>query len=119
MTYTLDVEPAGFIWIDLFPAKVSVPADPLAAFQPAHEEYRVIVTDNYFYILDDTIDGPAVIIKEPLVEFDGFNTTGYTVTTTIGNTYFFIRAENCGCGSRIRGIHPFAGVPFVARNQRK
>ncbi len=116
MGYTIDVEPAEFIWIDLFPAAVRSGSLENA---PISEELRVIVANNYFYVIDDTIDGPAAIIKEPLDEFDGSNKTGYTVTTTLGNTYYFIRALNCGCGSRIRGIFPFPGVPFVARNQRK
>ncbi len=116
MAVTIDVEPANFIWIDLFPADVR----PGGEDQPTMgEELRVIVSDNYFYVLDDTIDGPAAVVKEPLESFDGSGKTGYTVTTTIGNTYYFIRALNCGCGSRIRGLHPFAGVPFVARTERK
>lgn len=116
MSFTLDVEPANFIWIDLFPADVH----PGGSSEPSiGQELRVIVSDNYFYVIDDTINGPAFIIKEPLVTFDGSNKTGYTVTTENGNSYFFIRALNCGCGSRIRGIFPFAGVPFVARSQRK
>jgi len=116
MAFTIDVEPANFIWIDLFPADVR-PGGPDSATMG--EELRVIVTDNYFYVIDDTIDGPAAVIKEPLESFDGSNKLGYTVTTTLGNTYYFIRALNCGCGSRIRGLFPFAGVPFVARSERK
>lgn len=114
MAYTIDVEPADFIWLDLFPAKIS----QSATFQPVHEEYRVIVTNNYFYLLDDTIDGPQAIIKEPLKDFSGSNKVGYTVTTET-DTYLVERAINCGCGSRLRGLHPFAGVPYAARNIRK
>lgn len=113
MAFTIDVEPAEFIWLDLFPAKIAS-----ELFQPIHEEYRVIVTDNYFYLIDDTIDGPQAIIKEPLTDFSGSNKEGYTVSTETGS-YLVQRALNCGCGSRLRGLHPFAGVPFVARNLRK
>jgi hypothetical protein len=116
MSYTIDVEPADFIWIDLFPAAVSIGNSEQP---PISEELRVIVTNNYFYVIDDTIDGPAAIIKEPLADFDGSNKTGYTVITSSGQEYYFIRATNCGCGSRIRGIFPFPGVPFVARSERK
>lgn len=115
MAFTIDVEPASFIWLDLFPATVRAES---GSFQATHEEYRVIVTDNYFYVLDETIDGPAAIIKEPLTDFSGSNKVGYTISTET-EIYYVERALNCGCGSRLRGIHPFAGVPFVARNLRK
>lgn len=116
MAFTIDVEPAIHIQMDLFPASVRPGGEEGT---PIGEELRVIVTDNYFYVIDDTIDGPAAIIKEPLESFDGSNKLGYTVTTTQGNTYYFSRALNCGCGSRLRGLHPFAGVPWVARSERK
>lgn len=111
MTYTLDVQPANFINLDLFPAKLTSES---GSFVPTHEEYRVIVTDNYFYLIDDTLNGPEAIISEPLVSFEGDNKVGYTVTTA-ADVYSIQRALNCGCGSRLRGLHPFAGVPHAAR----
>lgn len=116
MAFSIDVEPAQYIQIDLFPAAVRI-GSPSEV--PISDELRVIVTDNYFYVIDDTIDGPAAVIKEPLAEFDGSNKTGYTVVTENGDTYFFVRSTNCGCGSRIRGLFPFSGVPFIARSLRK
>lgn len=114
MAYTIDVEPATYINLDLFPAAIqAVTAD----FEPKHEEYRVIVTDNYLYIIDDTLEGPAAIFKSPLVDFAGDTKTGYTVDTEDGS-FAVQRALNCGCGSRIRGIHPFPGVPHKARLKR-
>lgn len=109
MAYTIDVFPANEIWLDLFPAKIDPQTDE---FEPKHEEYRVIVTDNYLYIIDDTIDGPKAIFTDPLLHFEGTNKVGYTVTTELG-TFHVSRAPNCGCGSRIRGIYPFPGVPQV------
>lgn len=111
MAFTIDVQPAAYINLDLFPAKIFV---SLGSFEPKHEEYRVIVTDNYFYIIDDQPEGPAAIVSEPLKGFSGTNKTGWTVETDSG-LYFVERALNCGCGSRLRGLHPFAGVPFVAQ----
>lgn len=110
MAFTIDVEPANQVWLDLFPAKIQVTPDPWADFQPAHEEYRVIVTDTYFYIIDDTLDGPKAIVTLPVVAFEGTVKVGYTVTTKEAS-FLLVRAANCGCGSRIRGLHPFAGVP--------
>jgi hypothetical protein len=30
---------------------------------------------------------------------------------TSNHAFLITRAPNCGCGSRIRGLYPFAGVP--------
>lgn len=111
-SFTLDVEPANEVWLDLFPAKVY---DETLEFVPVHEEYRVIVTDNHFYLIDDTIDGPKVIISEPIESLYGSNKAGYRIYTTYRH-YIVERAQNCGCGSRIRGLFPFAGVPQVRKN---
>lgn len=116
MAFSIDVEPAEHIKIDLFPAEVRPGGEEGTKIG---EELRVIVTDNYFYVIEDTISGPEATIKEPLESFDGSNKLGYTVTTTPGNTYYFKRAINCGCGSRLRGLRPFDGVPFIARSERK
>lgn len=107
MAFTIDVFPANEVWLDLFPAKVYGETQEFVA---AHEEYRVIVTDTYFYIIDDTIDGPKAIVSLPTVEFLGNNKVGYSVTTPEGE-FYISRAQNCGCGSRIRGLFPFAGIP--------
>jgi len=109
MAFTLDVEPANEVWLDLFPAAITTVE---GLFHPVHEEYRVIVTDTYFYIIDDTLYGPKAIVAEPTVNFEGSNKTGYTVTTP-DQIFLITRAPNCGCGSRIRGLFPFAGVPEV------
>lgn len=105
--FTIDVFPANEIWLDLFPAHIESDA-----WEPKHEEYRVIVTNTYFYIIDDTIDGPKAIVTLPTESFEGTNKVGYSVTTPEGS-FFIQRAPNCGCGSRIRGIFPFPGVPQV------
>jgi hypothetical protein len=111
MAIKLDVFPAAYINVDLFPAKITTVE---GMFQPTHEEYRVIVTDNYLYIIDDLPEGPEAVVSEPLVKFEGSNKTGYTVIT--GSQIFLIeRALNCGCGTRLRGLHPFAGVPFISQ----
>lgn len=111
MAFTISVHPAAYINLDLFPAKIFV---SVGSFEPKHEEYRVIVTDNYFYIIDDRPEGPEAILTEPLKGFSGSNKIGYTVETDSG-LYFVERALNCGCGSRLRGLHPFMGVPFVSQ----
>lgn len=110
MPYTIDVHPANEVWLDLFPAKIEVHAG--YEFQPTHEAYRVIVTDTYFYIIDDLSEGPAAVLTLPTVGFEGNNKVGYTVTTP-EVAFYITRADNCGCGTRLRGVFPFVGVPQV------
>lgn len=116
MTVELDFEPAVHIAMDLFPASVH-PEN--ASESPLGEELRVIVTDNYFYVIQQTENVIGFLIREPLKEFDGSNKAGYTVTTERGQEFYFQRALNCGCGTRLRGITVLKGVPPIARNLRK
>lgn len=116
MPWNVPVAPALFLWMELFPAQVHLGTENDPPFE--NQELKVSVTDNHFYVFEDTVDGPAKVVEEVLLEFDGSNKTGYTVTTD-QNTYFFRRATNCGCGSRLRGFRPFEGVPLQARNLRK
>lgn len=104
MAKDFDLPRPAYIQLDLFPATIS---------GNMNEELRVIVTDSVFYVFDETLTGPEAVIQEPLVSFGGTNQTGYTVVTET-NTYAVARATNCGCGSRLRGIHPFPGVPHAA-----
>jgi hypothetical protein len=116
MATNLDFEPAQHIQIDLFPASVH-PEGPSEA--PIGEELRVIVTDNYFYVIQEVDEVISFAAKEPLGEFDGSNKVGYTVTTENGAVFYFNRANNCGCGTRLRGIKVLPGVPPIPRNLRK
>ena len=111
MALTFDVEPASYIQIDLFPAKIH-PSDE--SHTEIGTELRAIVTDNYFYIFTDGGTGPEILVKEPLSSFDGSHKTGYTVVTET-STYFFRRSMSCGCGSRLRGLYPFVGVPHISQ----
>ena len=112
MTGTLQTDPANYVWEDIFPATIES-----EAFQPTHEEYRVIITDSHFYIMDDTINGPDFIFRSPLQDLSGHRKSGLTVVTDAG-TFIVRRATNCGCGSRLRGIYPFSGGPFQGPTTR-
>lgn len=111
MAVQLDTEPANFIYMDLFPAQVE-------EYPNFGDQLRIITTDNYFYIIRDEPTGPALLLKEALVSFEGTTKTGYTIVTEIG-TYSVTKAPNCGCGTRLRGLHPFMGVPFVSQLGKK
>jgi hypothetical protein len=95
------------VQLDLFPAHVTLDGEVLGI------ALRVGVTDSHFYLFEDTLDGPDIVRTEDLVKFEGTNKTGYTITTS-ENTYYVVRSADCGCGSRLRGIHPFYGIPRSA-----
>lgn len=109
---SIDLYPAQFILLDSFPVTVHKFGDELRL---TGTEYRVIITDNRLYVLDDSPEGPVALVNEPLEsELSGDNKTGYTLTAG-GYDYSIKKSAGCGCGSRIRGYHPFLGVPFAAR----
>lgn len=108
MIFKLDLEPAEVIHADLFPAEVIG-----QSFRPdKNGQFRAIVTDNHFYVIADASTGPYLVIKDPFVSLEGSARKGYTVITTT-DIYTVIKAPNCGCGSRLRSLHPFIGVPYV------
>jgi hypothetical protein len=108
---SLDLEPASLLYLDLFPASVSV-VNFVTDAALLGEEFRVAATDNYLYVIEDTPDGPEMLIKEPLVSFSGTNKTGYTVETEF-ETYYIKRAPNCGCGASLRGIYLFPDAVYI------
>lgn len=96
---------ARHIKLDLFPATVTTSDGTVLG-----EDLKAIVTDSTFYIFEDTLEGPTYTKEEVLVSFEGTNKTGYTVVTE-QDTYHVARSLGCACGSRLRGVHPFSGVP--------
>jgi hypothetical protein len=103
-----DLYPAEFVYLDLFPAVVTELTDDVAL----GDELRVVVTENYLYVLRDTPDGPEMFSQEPLRDFAGDNKTGYTIQTEF-NRYYVKRAPNCGCGASLRGITLFPDAIYV------
>lgn len=111
---------------DIFPAIISMtttqptPEAPLAASNPATalsaktvDRTRVIVTDTRVIVATDSPTGPLVIFNQ---EYDtasytkGSSTKLDSFLTTATPQPIFIayrRAEDCSCGSRLRGWQPF------------
>lgn len=104
---SFDVQPADFLYLDLFPAVVDT-----ADGSNLGDELRIIVTENRVYVLEDTPDGPAMLLQEPLRVFLGDNKTGYTIET-MANKYYAFRAPNCGCGASLRGIRLFPDATYI------
>lgn len=98
----LDVEPAEYVRLDLFPCIVTGPETTLGP------ESRVILTDNHLYVIVDAPKGPELALKEPFEgPLEGNLHNGYQI-----GPYSITKQVSCGCGSRLRGIFPFLGVPY-------
>ena len=103
--------PPSYIRLDLFPANVSrPPGSDVDAFPT--DRARVIITDRYFLVFMDSVNGPACVLSGVLYDATGDNRTGYTVTLDDDTVYSVSRSSNCGCGSRLRGFLPFPGVAY-------
>lgn len=107
----VELEPALFYYLDLFPALVRRGS---ASAEPVGEEFRVIVTDNRVYVLDEADSGPYIHSQSELALFTREDDGTYHAQTPDGY-YFIARADNCGCGARLRGIHPLVGIPHESR----
>lgn len=110
---TVEIFPAEYIQLDSFPTTVTATVNGEETKFPGNE-YRTIVTDNRLYVLEDSPEGPTAVVNEPLETFSGDYKAGFTAVTDSG-TYLIVREANCGCGSRLRGYHPFLMVPHQAR----
>jgi hypothetical protein len=97
-----------YIRLDLFPAYVT----RAGAVGPYTDRARVIITDRDFYVFLDAPGGPVCDLSGALFDASGTNRTGYTVELEDGTVYAVSRAQNCGCGSILRGFRPFPGVPY-------
>lgn len=102
---------ASYLRLALFPASVTPPSiTPDSEFQPKSNT-KAFVTDSYLIVVQDSPTGPTTVIQEELIDFQGSPKTGYTAQTPSGS-YHIIRSKGCGCGSRLRGFHPFRSVPY-------
>lgn len=115
-TAELTPPPATFIRLDLFPAIMTPLKDapPLPDQLPGAvlDGKRIIATDQFFLVFSDTATGPKLIHVWTLNTFEGRNTTGWTVTTEEGYNFLVRRSTHCGCGTKLRGIFPYMGVPY-------
>jgi hypothetical protein len=111
---TLDLKPAKFIRLDLFPAQIMEMTD-LKNPTLVSKDMRIIITDDMVYIFKEGNQGPMIHYASWLEEFTGSNKTGYIATTAAGETFQIARATNCGCGSSLRGFFPFPGTPFISQ----
>lgn len=115
MSTTFEVPPAQFIRLDLFPALLI--GDNLPNAQPGNvlDARRIIITDTHVLLFADSNVGPVLAHEWPLIDIEGRNTIGWTTTVEHEGqplTFLVKRSSGCGCGSRLRGIFPYPGVPI-------
>lgn len=108
-THDLDVQEAKYIILDLFPADVTVDGSSMG------NANKAILTDNRLYIIQDAPYGPVIKFEDGAgyATFDRPSLLEYTVDTEQGHHVVIKRAKNCACGSRLRGVYPFIGVPYA------
>lgn len=113
----MELRPATFIRLDLFPAQVFEISNPHdAGF--LGDQLRAIITNDSIYLFAEGTTGPKLTYENYISEFSGSNKTGYTVTTPDDKIFEIQRAKHCGCGSALRAFFPFPGVPFMSQIAR-
>jgi len=108
MTTIDELPSAAFIRLDLFPATISGPSVDGGVINDA----RVVATDSYLIGVIETREGFVVAYLEELDSFSGRPTTGYTATSPSGDEVLVKRSGGCGCGSKLRGLRLYPGVPY-------
>lgn len=106
----LQLPPAVYLRLDLSPAKIT----GASIANGVLEKRRVIVTDAYVVVYVDTPEGPKISNVWELVSFEGRATTGWTATVDDGDVINISRSTGCLCGSKLRGVRAYPGVPFNA-----
>lgn len=105
-----DLPTAAYIRLDLAPAILRGASLPNGVL----DKRRVIITDAFVYVFSDAAGGPVLSFTWELVDITGRPSTGYDVTIDDGEVIHIRRSGTCLCGSKLRGIRPFPGVPHQA-----
>lgn len=120
MSANIEAPPAQYVRLDLFPAVISTkdPANPLPNTQLGGvlDSKRVIVTDTKVLIFADSPTGPILLHDWNLVDITGKSTVGWTIETE-DRLILVRRSGGCGCGSRLRGLRPYPGLPYQPVSQ--
>lgn len=94
-----------YIRLDLFPAIVETESTSVG-------ERKVIVTNDKVLIYTNTPQGPEEEERHDLYDFSGDRKSGWTILTEDQQEIKITKDKGCGCGSRLRGHHPFLYTPY-------
>lgn len=110
MNNELDFSPTtSYIQLDLFPATVYKVPETVEDKEIVAKEARIIVTNDYIYVILIGTEGTYFVVREELVEIYMVPKLGYQVYGA-QNEYYIERDGNCGCGTRLRGMRFLPGV---------
>lgn len=104
------IEPAQHIKLDLFPARITTSEQEPSLL---HKDCRLVITDSHYYVFKETTTDFEVAESGPISDFQGSNASGWSISAPETQDFTVFRDANCGCGSRLRGFHPFPGVPHA------
>lgn len=95
--------------LDMFPATVALGTFADESPRILYKETRVIITNDYIYVIATGSTGPYFALKEEFVEMKPVKGKGFEVLGA--NFEYTLTTEgNCGCGSRLRGMRILPGV---------
>lgn len=97
------------IKLDLFPATVTRGVFDDVNAQILFTETRVIITNDYIYVIATGPLGPYFALQEEFIELKPVKGKGFEVSGA-NYDYTLTTAGNCGCGSRLRGLRILPGV---------
>lgn len=95
---------------DLFPAQI---ADPDTPAVPIRGRLRVVIGGSEVFVFAETpqFPGLALLRRVPMRAISGAPATGFLVSVADSEETFLVQKDpGCGCGSRLRGMQPFANV---------
>lgn len=102
------------IQLELFPASIAGVNTDLQ-----YDEVLAVVTDANIYLATDDPTGReryAIVYESPIYDItgSGFRSTWTVTLDDDKRTELIItRSRGCGCGSRLKGVRLFRGVPYA------
>lgn len=72
---------------------------------------RAIMVGEKLFIAVDSPEGPELIFREKVADFERTKDM-VSVLTETGKILAIKKDQNCGCGSKLRGWDPFKSIAF-------
>lgn len=94
---------------DLFPATAWVNKDTDS--EQYFLDVRVLTSQDEIWVYQAVNGTPQLVYNDRFETLSGRRATGWTASTSTGDSFFFQRSSGCGCGNPLRGwIPPFPTV---------
>lgn len=106
MKQQYDLHPVKHIVHELFPARIVAGGAYLGT------GFKVFITDLTLTIWEEGPDKPVLKYEGVYDSIEGTRKDGLSLSID-DEMYYIVRDDHCGCGSRLRGFHPYPGVPRI------